>query len=333
MNSEARSLTHRRYFSVDLQRPSTQNLEHPVHFTLKYRTATGGNWKWVNEAFSFSDGQLHFQPQAIPENFEDYLENFSSKLKIQSEKSESPGAKLWSVTAPLDPAIGDDSVWTNHSLGTPRKYTRWFSLARPWTPWIAPRHGKAPFDCGNGSLICAFERHDGFHLVLLAMSGINDVLTEMKPDGKGNVIAVARNERPEDDTTFNIVAAAADSFETAMAACVYHARKLVKGYQDMDSKFETKTRDFSEKAKLEPLDYWHDGLTYCTWNSLGQRLNEQKIYDALADLRKNGIHGESYFRWARPSTYQLWSNQSDHRRQLAISCKSELRIVHSSYLT
>jgi hypothetical protein len=33
-----------------------------------------------------------------------------------------------------------------------------------------------------------------------------------------------------------------------------------------------------------------DGLSYCTWNGIGQHLTEQKLFDALESLAKNEIN-------------------------------------------
>lgn len=287
----AQQKTHRLYFATDLPRPASN--EWPVHFTLKYRTAKGENWKWAQESFSLADGQLCFQSREVDSDLKHYLKQFSSDLTIQSEQSQAPGASLWSLTAPLKPASGAESAWTETNLGTPRSYTRWFCLVRPWTPWLAPRHGKAPFNCGNGSVLCAFQRWDGSSLVLVAVSGVCDVLTELKPDGNGNVIAVSRNDRDEIGTV-NIIAAVAPDFETANAACIYHARTLVQGYQNVNQRSIDQIQlTGNNEVQTQSLVDWDDGLTYCTWNSLGQDLNEEKIFNALDDLKKNKIHSES----------------------------------------
>jgi hypothetical protein len=38
------------------------------------------------------------------------------------------------------------------------------------------------------------------------------------------------------------------------------------------------------------LDLVDDGLSYCTWNGLGQGLTEEKIFTALDSLSKNEIN-------------------------------------------
>jgi hypothetical protein len=45
--------------------------------------------------------------------------------------------------------------------------------------------------------------------------------------------------------------------------------------------------DPSGTANKKSLD---DGLSYCTWNGIGQHLSEQKLFDALESLAKNEIN-------------------------------------------
>lgn len=54
---------------------------------------------------------------------------------------------------------------------------RWFSLVSMWPPWICPRQGKTHFELDKKALLCSFLSLEGKHLVLLAISGIDDVMT------------------------------------------------------------------------------------------------------------------------------------------------------------
>ena len=161
-------------------------------------------------------------------------------------------------------------------------------------PWLAPRHGKAPFNTPQGAVMCAFQRWDGLHLVLVAVSGVKDVLSELDPDGKGNVIVGSRNDREETGTA-NILAAVATEFEVANAACMYHSRKIVaSGGDQMSEKVQAAVKEEMERNKdvrAQWMENWYDGLTYCTWNALGQDLNEDKIYSALNILKEKKIFG------------------------------------------
>jgi hypothetical protein len=67
-------------------------------------------------------------------------------------------------------------------------YPRWFALVRIWSPWLAPRHGQTHFALDRDAVMCSFMDLAGRHLVLLAISGIDDVLTLFQTDGDGNVI-------------------------------------------------------------------------------------------------------------------------------------------------
>lgn len=287
MDSKNRAAVYRRFFSVDL--PNPPNLRDPVQFTLKYRIRTTSDWKWVNENSNLTDGELYFQSEKPPAELTSYLKDFSSDFIVHSVPSESPEAQVWSITAAAKAAEGETSGWTNTSLGLPRSFTRWFALVRIWSPWLAPRHGKGTFQPHEDAILCSFLRWDGLHLVLLAVSGIDDILTVFKHDGHGNVLVSSRNDSPKEGQT-RIVAAAAASSESAIAAVMYHARKLIRGDQYMSNEIKAELKTAIENdVKAEWMDNWYDGLTYCTWNALGQDLNEDKIYNALNILKENNI--------------------------------------------
>ncbi len=265
----------------------------------------------MNDQTNFKDGILYFQPQNPPDELRDYLKDYSSDISIESAASEAPGTQLWSIIAPVKAAENKGSGVTDTSLGTPRSFSRWFSLVRIWSPWLAPRHGQGNFAPTEDAVLCSFLRWDGLHLVILAVSGIDDVLTVLKPDGQGNVIIHARNDRPE-LATGRVLAAVGKDFESANAAVMYHARKLVGGIRMSDELEAEMKASIENDVKAEWMENWYDGLTYCTWNGLGQNLNEQKIFDALDILKANNVkitnliiddnwqsldyHGESQFR-------------------------------------
>ena len=277
--------------------PISGDSQHPIRFTLKYRIVKSDSWKWVNDQHCLTDGVLYFQPQTLPSEIRDYLKDYSLDLSIHPVPSEAPDTQLWSITAPVDGANGDSSGWSNTKLGIPRSFTRWFSLVRIWSPWLAPRHGKDKYNPPQDAILSSFLRWDGLHLVILAVSGVDDVLTILKPDDLGNVIISARNDRPTPSQA-HVIAAVGTTFENANAAVMYHARKIVRGdeYMSTELKAEMKTR-IENDVNTEWMENWYDGLTYCTWNALGQDLNEDKIYNALNILKENNIkstYGISY---------------------------------------
>jgi len=73
----------------------------------------------------------------------------------------------------------------SHALTVP---LRWFALIRIWSPWLAPRQGKTRFALDKEAVVCSFMEPGGRHLVLLAISGVQDVMTLFKSDQEGNVV-------------------------------------------------------------------------------------------------------------------------------------------------
>jgi hypothetical protein len=65
---------------------------------------------------------------------------------------------------------------------------RWFALIRIWSPWLAPRQGKSRFELDKQAVMCSFLSLSGKHLVLLAISGVDNVMTVFTSDSEGNVI-------------------------------------------------------------------------------------------------------------------------------------------------
>ena len=65
--------------------------------------------------------------------------------------------------------------------------TRWFGLVRLWQPWLAPRQGRYHFQLDKDGIMLSFLSNHGKHIVLLAISGRDDVMTVFKDDGNGRI--------------------------------------------------------------------------------------------------------------------------------------------------
>lgn len=314
IQTASRPQVYRRWFSITLPKPSRPG---PVYFTLKFRLSSTDTWRWVNEHSNLRDGALHFQPQTPPGGLEQYLKDFSQDFSVSQVESETPDTQLWSLTSPVKPAEGKASGITETSLGVPRSFSRWFSLVRIWSPWLGPRHGEGKFSPTEDAILSSFLRMDGLNLVLLAVSGVDEVLTVFKPDNDGNVIVQSRNDSPEGGQA-RVLAAVGATFNTALAAVMYHARKIVAGYDTM-SKISREEMQHALEKDVRPqyMENWYDGLTYCTWNALGQDLNEQKIFNALNILKSKGIEGNSVSPFHPKCVSDVNSHQSHYRRQLA----------------
>jgi hypothetical protein len=246
------------------------------------------------------DGKLIFQPslKTIAENekLSTYIDGTSSDITVQGVPSEVPNTRLWSLTAPAKGARGEDSGYTTHRFGR-SSWFRWFALVRLWSPWLAPRQGKTSQLAERDAILYSFLRNDGLHVVLLAISGIDDVLTVFQADGS-NLNIHARNDQ-EQEGTARVVVAVAGTFSEGIAACMYHARRIMSSYNvvskddqqaiDQITALEAKSQAQNDKVGATWMQSWNDSLTYCTWNGLGQNLTEEKISSALSSLEENGI--------------------------------------------
>ena len=133
MGSHNRPGVYRYYFTTRLLRPTD---EQAIKFTVKFRTSSSSSWKWVKDESSTNDGELYFQTVKPYGELKDYLGGlYSSPSNVKNVASEVPDTRLWYLT---DNFYGSAN---NRVLGTPTSISRWFSLVRIWSPWLAPRHG------------------------------------------------------------------------------------------------------------------------------------------------------------------------------------------------
>jgi hypothetical protein len=247
-------------------------------------------WKWANEAFSTSDGHLIYQSaDQVKDDLTQYIAELPPFLSITTEPSDSPETRLWSISAPVKAASGENPGILNEKLGKPTDFSRWFAVTRLWSPWLAPRQGKDKFQPDKDAILTAFERKDGSHLVVLAVSGIKDVLTIFRHDGEGRIVINSQNDR-EHEGDLNIVAAVGKTLESAVAAVMYHARKIIMQYEASAGQADAEYQALLDGFKPQWLENWYDGLSYCTWNGVGQDLTEDKIFNALDELAKNEIN-------------------------------------------
>lgn len=277
---------YRQYFRGTVRRPGVST--DSIKFTVRYRNAHG-NWIWANEDSNLVDGELHFQPADLPESLATCFSKFSRTCRVELCQSQVSDTKLWALSFNV-PAAKKKSSSTTEYLGVPVQVARWLTLVRISTPWLVPRHGKGVFKTTEDTMMCSFLRRDGLHMVLLAISGVDDMLTVFRDDDFGGITMKARNEL-ERPCEAKVIAAVGYSHETALATCMYHARDLVKSSA---TSFSDKVEELGWKARDDPEAQWNqqwtDGLGYCTWNALGQDLTEQKIMDALDSLEKSNIN-------------------------------------------
>lgn len=71
---------------------------------------------------------------------------------------------------------------------------------------------------------------------------------------------------------------------------MYHARSIVQATKLLSGEHEKEVKAAIEGVNPMWLENWFDGLTYCTWNGLGQKLTDEKIYGALDKLSAANIN-------------------------------------------
>ncbi|KAJ5543277.1 hypothetical protein N7535_005705 [Penicillium sp. DV-2018c] len=283
-----------------------------AQFTVRFRTGPDAEWQWANQRQSVSDGQIVYSPrysgfhdavsldpvEKPEEELGKYIDNLSHELHVESRRSEAPGSELWALSGDIDPSKDGVSSIKRLVLGIPSLVIRYFSLVRVWSPWLGPRHGKDKFRLTEDAVLCSFLRKDGVHLVLLAISGVDDVLLVFQSGENGEVLIAAKSDSIESSKLRVVVSAAAD-FEVAVSAAIYEARKVVRPFANVAHDWEEPEEPspiggdmviVEKDPSVQWLSQWLDGLTYCTWNGLGQDLSERKIMHALDDLKAHGIN-------------------------------------------
>ncbi|KAJ5108095.1 hypothetical protein N7456_004770 [Penicillium angulare] len=308
--SEADYSYYRYVFSGEIALPTAGG---HAHFTVRFRANSDAEWQWANQQHPINDGELAFGPRQSKllnvssddgssnpeEDISKYIDNLSPEVQVESRRSDCPGSLLWAISGGVDAAQEEVSGVKRFVLGTPSSVIRYFSLVRIWSPWLGPRHGKDKFHLTEDAMLCSFLRDDGTNLLLLAVSGINDVLTVFQSGDDGEIVVNSRSDNKE-QADFLVLAAVAEDFEVAMAALVYEARKVVRPFAQSINDSSEEQRPLSPPAddtvivekdvKAQWLTEWFDGLTYCTWNGLGQDLTEEKILGALDALKSHGIN-------------------------------------------
>ncbi|OAA61571.1 raffinose synthase Sip1 [Cordyceps fumosorosea ARSEF 2679] len=118
------------------------------------------------------------------------------------------------------------------------------------------------------------------------MSGVDDVLTLFRSTDSNSITLRGRNDAAVERDLMVLVSSGYDVDKT-MAAVIYHARSLIWKYSQVGT--PPVQLNNSSDFKAQWRESWYDGLGYCTWNSLGQNLAEEKILYALDRLEESGI--------------------------------------------
>ncbi|KAI0409393.1 raffinose synthase Sip1 [Xylaria palmicola] len=266
-----------------------------LRFTLKYRSSPADPWIWVRDELGVDDGLIvpsMEDRRPLTDDLSNIIQGLNPELKVRPVNSQTPHTQLWTIEAAVGPASEDASSYADLELGTPwGGFVRYLALVRHSPAWLGPRHGTTEFSLDKDALLCSFLSLEGKHLVLLGTSNVNSVVTLLRSSSHGPVMVHVRNDESLSSAGI-LLAAVGDDCESAVAAAMYHARSLV---QINSSTYNNLTPDLPsppprDDFRSEWMQNWYDGLGYCTWNSLGQHLTEDKLLNAVACLKDNNIN-------------------------------------------
>ncbi|KAH6900315.1 glycoside hydrolase superfamily [Thelonectria olida] len=269
---------------------SSLSLDASVQFTLKFRP-TQDDWRWVRDEQGLDDGWIFkLSVTASSDKLSDLIPNLNVKdWKVSPCLSQSPGTTIWALEAPIPPSKGDDSAYRDILIGTPwGSFLRWFAVVRISTSWLGPRHGKSDFSLDKDAILCSFMSPQGRNLVFLAVSGIRHTLPVFRHNSDSGISVHARNDGVSEGKA-TILVSESDRFDRAVAAVMYHARTLVARARQTNQLENEELSALSDDLQPEWMENWYDGLGFCTWNALGQRLTDQKIFDAVEKLAQQDI--------------------------------------------
>lgn len=258
-------------------------------FTLRFRNGSG-SWQWIRDKCGVTNGEVVFRPSTNKGPSTDiacYLGDINTGFEIHRNEDPQRSCCCWDVGRSVPAAHGSQSGWDRATLATPLAALRWFALVRHNEPWFSPRQGPGPLKLDKDALLLSFLRTDGQHIVLVAVSGFDNITCVFKTDEEGRVVVFSRNDGEEAGTARIFVAVGPDwpsAVETALTATKAFAHGQIA---KAEYGTEPSLRLRSEEEKN--LANWYDGFTYCTWNGLGQDLTTAKIFESLDTLKKNEI--------------------------------------------
>lgn len=260
-----------------------------IQFTLRFQ-ARNKTWQWAKDAFGEQDGEICFQdPSFEPHSLQSCCPNLDSALTITQTTRclKNIAATVWEVSDSVPGAEDPSSGYKTRRIGLVRDFSHWFALVRHSTAWIAPRQGQKEIKLDAEAILCSFLRKDGLHLLFLAVTA-GDVLTVLNTNERGELLMVGKNDGLHIGQCV-VIAALGTSLEKALASAVARAEDVVRRSEPSLPTIWNKASGEIMNDAAKDSQGWFDGLTYCTWNALGQDLDQGKIHNALQVLVEHGI--------------------------------------------
>jgi hypothetical protein len=285
----------RRCFVGTLARPN--GAPAVANFTVKFQSEDG-LWHFANEYSSVGNGELLFRSYIPPsKDIPTLIQNAGTGLTTRLVQTNS-GTQVSIESVPIEAAQGEQSQVASFNLDGPSDVAHWFALVRESRSWLGASHGKGPIHLSRDAILISWLRKDGSQRMMLAVS-LDDVVVTFRSDKDGKLIVTGKNDREKPGLVTIISGiglaqgkhqAADQSFDDILSDVMKCARDLVKVNEDLTKPNQRELRILSREIQSNALYDWRNGFSYCTWNSLGVDLTEQKILDALAAFDASNIH-------------------------------------------
>ncbi|KAI5291684.1 hypothetical protein KEM54_001880, partial [Ascosphaera aggregata] len=161
-------------------------------FDIRYKAnSSDTTWKLASEQSRTTKGEIVFEPPVSQttnlKDFKTYVDGLSNNVVVSSSMSQAAGASLWKIEGKVSGTNSDEPNLEKTTLGIFKDTVKYSAVVRDWTPWLKPQHGGAKFDLPDDGVLVSFLRKDGSHLALLALSGVEDVLTVINSGENGEV--------------------------------------------------------------------------------------------------------------------------------------------------
>lgn len=258
-----------------------------LDFTIRYRLSDQDDWSWLSSAGNngtlllLDDSTIDLQVRGS--SFTELFEHADPGLGIQPVNSSVPGTSLQIVSAA---AAAQAPELTEATLGKPKDLLQWISLERLMSYWMEPNQGGQILNTPRDSLLVAYQRIDGSHVVLLPISGMrNECIVHLRSDKtNGNLVMHIKNDGGQ-PAKGQVVVGHGATLATTVDAAFAQVRSMFQHDYAMTAE------DCQEVKPVDPkwFEEWTDGLFYCSWNAMYTDVNEDKLIEALDGLHKLGV--------------------------------------------
>lgn len=263
---------------------------HLIHVTYKYRVGPISPWLWIGTQQGALPSRLLLQRSLIEsgQGLSEFLvlsPGWSAVKLTKTEDSQLLFRVESAASIPRPAEDKQDGALSDHVLGRSKDQVQFMALIRLEPYWLGARQGGDYFHLSEDAILCCFLVASGQVITVLTTSGIDHLYSVIRSNSDGDVVIAARCDADK-EVPFQCFIGVAATIEESISVVMDAARETV----NRQPQYRQLARDsISAGVSRASLESWYDGLTFCTWNALGQDLSQSKILDALSSLADNNI--------------------------------------------